>query len=354
MKKRIFTALLLSAMLLTGCSDGSSDSSGAEKPQAAWQSKTAFSSAGTAIAGVMADMEKEMFASFDKAVYGGFIKAFGSEQLKGCTIRDLDGDGRPELAVRAYFNGGLSDSYMLAKNEPALGIYYSPGVYDGDVSRGFRLESSGDQLLFNVRSTAQNEKYDKYFRLTEDGWTLSSIMTGNASDDSGKKSSIVKDEYASKEDFVRYANSLAELNEKEDVFNVCIEKELTETAAVFMRYLRRNYEPSMITYKNEEDGSTVCLITVPNLIDTYRVTPFFNGEKTKDPRDGFIKTILSAKTACFVLDTTDKGTRIRCQLYGKSVTFKNIKGKLSMVTSDGTQEMRISSANSNIDNSIIS
>ena len=341
-------------MLLTGCAGGSSDSSDVKKDPSAWQNKSAFSSAGSTIAGVMADMEKEMYTAFDKAVYGGIIKAYGSEQLRGCAIKDLDGDGRPELAVQSFFNGGLSDSCMVARNEPNLGIYYSPGVYDGDLSRSLKLESSGDKLLFNTSSSAPGEKYDKYFILTADGWTLSSIMTGEVSDDNGKKSSIVNDEYASKEDFLRYANSLTALTGTEDVFNVYLNRELSETAAVFMRYLRQNYEPEMITYKNEEDGRTVCLISVHDLIDTYRVKPFFDGEKTKDPRDGFIKTILSAKTACFVLDTTDKGTRIRCQLYGKSATFKSVKGKLTMVTSDGTQEIHISPANSNIDNSIIS
>ena len=342
MKKVFFTAMLTAVMVFTGCSasgNGALPDNKKNDPAAAEIAERTMQLSASAEA--ESEIDRQLLPYLDKAFYGAILKAIGEDQTVNYMISDIDGDGAQELAVTSYFDGNTANSCMLFKNALDYYMYYDPGIYGGDIWHKFRYDRNTDSLLWAVGSIAKDDTCSRYYSLSGGRWTMNSIMSGDANENSDKEGScILNDEYATKQEFVSYSQELVDPYEKDDVFNVRTRSELKKTASEFKKYLKVSYEPSMIGFTDKNTGNMCYIITIDDILLNYRCLPFIEYEETDDISDEYIKTILRAKTICFVLDETGSGTRIRCQIFDKKTVFNkgsagvtaNISGELSKVT----------------------
>lgn len=343
MKKLLIIALLMAAVLtVAGCSGNGgaeppeehpANSQGAEIADKAMQLSASSED--------MNEVDAALLPYFEKAFYGAIIRALGEEQTLNYKIGDFDSDGSQELAVTAFFEGNTANSCMLFKNAIDYCMYYDPGIYSGDIWHKYRYDNTSDSLLWGVGSISADDTYSRYYALVNGKWTLRSIMSGSVNEtDKGAKNCIVNDEYATADEFVSYAAGLAEPEEKSDVFNIRTHCELKKAASEFKKYLKYNYEPAMVGYIDKESGKAGYIITIDDILLNYRCEPFIENEETDDKSEEYIKTVLRAKTVCFVLDETDSGTRIRSQILDKKTVFNrgsagitaNINGSLIKTT----------------------
>ena len=339
MKKLIVTALLAAFLTVTGCAGNGNDD--LRKDQPPTSPAADISEKNVPLASSAEDMnevDQAVKPYLDKAFYGAILKAIGDDQTVNYSVCDADGDGSEELAIVSFFKGNTANSCMLFKNAVDYYMYYDPGIYNSDIWHNFRYDSNSDTLLWGVGSISPDDTYSRYYALNNGEWTLRSIMNGafdeNAQDE---KSCILNDEYASKDEFTQYAAGLDTLSEDEDVFNINTRFELKKTASEFKKYLKVNYEPEMTGFTDKESGKTGYIITINDILLNYKCIPFIEFEKTDDISEEYIRTILNAKTICFVLDETDSGTRIRCQIFDEKIVFgkgtagitANASGKLS-------------------------
>lgn len=342
MKKLFFTAMLTAVMAFTGCSasgNGALPDNNKNDPAAAEIAERTMQLSASAEA--ENEIDRQLLPYLDKAFYGAILKAIGEDQTVNYMINDIDGDGAQELAVTSYFEGNTANSCMLFKNAVDYYMYYDPGIYGGDIWHKFRYDRNTDSLLWAVGSIAEGDTCSRYYSLNGGKWTMNSIMSGDANENSDQAGScILNDEYATKREFVSYSQCLTDPSEEEDVFNVRTRSELKKTASELKKYLKVNYEPAMVGFTDRHTGNMCYIITIDDILLNYKCLPFIEYEETDDISEEYIKTILRAKTICFVLDEVGNGTRIRCQIFDKKTVFNkgsvgvtaNIGGELSKVS----------------------
>ena len=175
-------------MVFTGCSasgNGALPDNKKNDPAAAEIAERTMQLSASAEA--ESEIDRQLLPYLDKAFYGAILKAIGEDQTVNYMISDIDGDGAQELAVTSYFDGNTANSCMLFKNALDYYMYYDPGIYGGDIWHKFRYDRNTDSLLWAVGSIAKDDTCSRYYSLSGGRWTMNSIMSGDANENSDKE-----------------------------------------------------------------------------------------------------------------------------------------------------------------------
>ena len=365
MKKYSIMAVLISALMVTGCSKNSSDSSSEKQSHTKASLITKENETTTKVKTTQVPTteptpttepividEASLKSSFDKAVYGAFFKIFDSERERKYQVCDADNDGNLEIAVRAVVGDISAPSHLLIQNDNGLNLFFAPGKYGGGTNQEYLYDNNNQSVIWAAYGTGMSGWHTTYYTFENNKWTLKARKKGYTEADGPHiEECIIDGKAAEVSEFDNYGDSLSDIDNTIDISNIIAYAPLKETVDAFTDYLQNNYSVNVVDVYG--DGSEY-LITASDMFSSYSILPFYEEQNLQDDIDELDKQLNAAKTTCFILDEAGEGTRIRYQIFDKDVIFSNDGDGIAAQIDKFPYEVAVSSEDNSLDNDIIS
>lgn len=257
-------------------------------------------------------------SDFEKAIFAALLDGLCTTFAPQCYVMaDADNDNQSEFMIAMPVSETSSQNIVL-ESPASAGIYYydATGVYNDF----FVIDPEQNKVLLNENTRSEDDYIisREYFEWQGNHWETVSLLYDSHC--------YWNNANVSTDEFIANAENLLQINQPEDILNICLTGDIEEITDAFYQYLSKYYklEKPVIADINN-DGHTERVLVVQNLSKNW-VANIHNLYES----DGILDTskLEAMHTTCFVLDSLGHSVRIRSENFDRKYTFAESGGML--------------------------